>query len=146
MKAKQYSKGYQLRPEDKVQIACVQTAKLMKIPVFHIPNGIDIPHPLTRIKYQKMGLEAGIPDLFMPMPFVVGDPHSPYIDENNYRRHGLFVECKAGKNKPTAEQLLWHERLRSWGYAVYTVWSQVEFEALMFKCYPTFAKRFAHFK
>lgn len=145
MKGKQpYRSGYQLRPEDKVQIACVQTAKLMRIPIFHIPNGIDIPHPLTRLKYQKMGLEPGVPDLCCPMP--TGAPHF---------KTGVWVECKAeyfdketgkktGKGKISPEQTLWHERLRSWGYAVESIWTVIEFEAVMFKYYPTFAKRFAH--
>lgn len=37
--------------------------------------------------------------------------------------HGLYIEMKHGKNKPTKEQIKWIEALIKQGYAVYVCYS-----------------------
>lgn len=50
------------------------------------------------------GLKAGVPDLCLPFP--------------SGQYHGLFIEMKVGRNKPTANQVRWIEDLRSAGHRV----------------------------
>lgn len=57
--------------------------------MFHIPNG-GRRDKATGAKLKAEGVKAGVPDICLPIP------KGPY--------HGLFIEMKAGKNKPTAEQ------------------------------------------
>ena len=45
--------------------------------------------------------------------------------------HGLFIEMKIGKNKPTETQLLLHAKLRTEGYGVAVVYSFDEFVKLV---------------
>ena len=52
--------------------------------------------------------EAGVPDLCLP------------VARGGY--HGLYIEMKAGKNKPTEKQLWWIENLKKQGYAVSVCW------------------------
>ena len=69
--------------------------------LFHIPNeGRRTPRTGARLK--REGLKAGVPDLFLPVARG-GD-------------HGLFIELKAGSNKPTEKQLKWLEALTRQGY------------------------------
>lgn len=48
------------------------------------------------------GLKSGVPDLCLP------------VARSGY--HGLYIELKAGKNKPTDNQLAWLEVLEAQGY------------------------------
>jgi hypothetical protein len=69
--------------------------------LFHIPNeGRRTPRTGARLK--REGLKAGVPDLFLPVARG-GD-------------YGLFIELKAGSNKPTEKQLKWLEALTRQGY------------------------------
>lgn len=71
----------------------------------HVPNGgkRDIG---TAKKMKLEGVKAGVPDIVLP------------VSRGGY--HGLYIELKVGKNKPTAEQLKWLEALEKEGY--YTTW------------------------
>jgi len=71
--------------------------------MFAIPNGGQR-HIAVANKLRQEGVKAGIPDLML----AVG--RGPY--------HGLFIEMKAGKNKPTAKQQEWIESLRRQLYFV----------------------------
>ncbi len=51
---------------------------------------------------KRMGLMPGASDIFVAIP------------TENY--HGLFIEMKYGKNKPTANQLKFQENMRDRGY------------------------------
>lgn len=69
--------------------------------LFHIPNGGS--RNFLEAKNLKMqGVKAGVPDLFLPLP--------------NKNHHGLFIEMKYGKNKPTPYQKEWIDYLNSVGY------------------------------
>ena len=50
------------------------------------------------------GLKKGVPDIFLGVP--------------RKGKHGLFIELKVGKNKPSKNQLWWIHSLRAEGYAV----------------------------
>jgi len=76
-----------------------ELAKLM-----HIPNG-GSRHPAEAAHLKRLGVRAGVPDLFLPYP--VGD------------HHGLWIELKSMSGKPTAAQREWILWLREQGYCAY---------------------------
>ena len=55
-------------------------------------------------RFKAMGVQAGVPDLFLPVP------RGAY--------HGLFIEMKAPKGRTSNAQNTWIEKLKSNGYAV----------------------------
>lgn len=69
--------------------------------LFAIPNG-GLRHPMTARKLKAEGVKAGVPDVFLS------------IARGKY--HGLFLELKVGRNKPTRLQEEWLEFLQSQGY------------------------------
>lgn len=73
----------------------------------HIPNG-GSRNTIEAANLKKQGVRAGVPDLCLP------------VARGGY--HGLYIEMKAGKNKPTEKQLEWIEELRNEGYAVSICW------------------------
>lgn len=89
--------------EEREQTFVVSWCEIKHIPVFAIPNG-GKRNPKEAAFMKAAGVKAGVPDLMMPIP--------------SGKYHGLFIEMKYGKNKPTAEQLSWHALLRRNGYAV----------------------------
>ena len=69
--------------------------------LFHVPNGGSRDkREAARLKAQ--GVRAGVPDLCLPVPT------SQY--------HGLFIELKFGRNRPSEEQIKWLEALKKQGY------------------------------
>jgi hypothetical protein len=99
--------------ESEEQIALFQWAGIMqaRFPALallhHIPNGGQRART-TAVRLKAEGVKAGVPDVSLPIPKGV--------------YHGLYVEMKAGKNKPTAYQLWWLERLAANGYHTYTAY------------------------
>lgn len=89
------------------QVALFQWAALQvgRIPelglLFAIPNGgkRDL---VTAVMLQREGVKAGVPDTCLPVA--------------RQGWHGLFIELKWGRNKPTEHQLEWLERLTAEGY------------------------------
>lgn len=71
--------------------------------MFAIPNG-GHRHPATAAKLKAEGVKAGVPDICLP------------VARGEY--HGLWIELKAGRNKPTPPQVQWHMRLSQQGYRV----------------------------
>lgn len=69
--------------------------------LFAIPNGGQR-HPAVAAKLKAEGVRKGVPDLFLPIP--------------KGGLHGLFIELKAPKGKPTQDQLDWLEELAKSGY------------------------------
>lgn len=71
--------------------------------LFHVPNG-GKRSKVEAARFKAMGVQAGVPDLFLPVP------RGAY--------HGLFIEMKAPKWRTSDAQNTWIEKLKSNGYAV----------------------------
>lgn len=76
--------------------------------MYAVPNG-GHRHKLTAYKLKAEGVKAGIPDIVLPVP--------------RGKYGALFIEMKAGNNKPTKIQLEWHALLRDLGNRVEVVYS-----------------------
>ena len=86
------------------QIAVIKWCELHRVPVYHVPNEARR-SGRTGAYLKRMGMRAGVPDLCVPVA--------------NGGYHGLYIEMKAGKNKPTDNQVRWLELLRRNGYAAF---------------------------
>lgn len=71
--------------------------------LYHVPNGGKRDAATARA-LKRQGVKAGVPDLVLP------------VARSGY--HGLYIELKAGKNKPTELQKWWLEKLHDQGYFV----------------------------
>lgn len=69
--------------------------------LFAIPNG-GLRNVRVAGKLKAEGVKSGVPDLFLP------------VSRRQY--HGLFIELKFGKNKPSPQQNAWLDRLAGQGY------------------------------
>jgi hypothetical protein len=89
--------------ESKHQQAVIQVIKLLPWGdlLFAIPNG-GHRNKFTAVTLKKEGVTAGIPDMFLAYP------------RGEY--HGLFIEMKFGKNKPTKMQAYYLDRFSKLGY------------------------------
>lgn len=74
----------------------------------HVPNG-GHRHKATAARLKAAGVKAGVPDVCLPVP------------RGGY--HGLYVEMKFGKNKPTKNQQMWIKGLRENGYKAQVCYS-----------------------
>lgn len=99
--------------EHKEQMALFKWAELAKNAtpeltwMFAIPNGGQR-HIAVAAKLKAEGVKAGVPDICLPVP-----------------RKGfgaLYIELKAGKNKPTQAQIEWEGGLNSMGNKSVTCW------------------------
>ena len=79
--------------------------------LFHPPNG-GFRHITTARRMKALGVKASVLDVCLPVP------------RGGY--HGLWIEMKWGKNKPTKKQWGWIDALREQGYYVLVCWSCVE--------------------
>lgn len=70
--------------------------------MFHIPNG-GSRNKIEAANLKRQGVKAGVSDIFLPIP--------------NKKYHGLFIEMKAGKNKPTEKQKEFIKDMTKNGYA-----------------------------
>lgn len=110
------------RSEHDEQVAVFQWAKLNegRWPalrwMFAIPNGGQRA-TITAMRLKAEGVKAGVPDIFLPAS-VVGWGDIAYS--------GLWIELKAGSNKPTDTQREWMEGLRGQGYATAVCWGADE--------------------
>lgn len=69
--------------------------------LFHIPNG-GYRNAAEAVHFKRLGVKAGVPDLFLPFP------------SNGH--HGLFIEMKSAKGRPSALQKEWVDWLNANGY------------------------------
>lgn len=76
--------------------------------LFSIPNG-GLRNKVTAAKLKASGVKPGVPDLCLPV--ARGD------------HIGLWIEMKAGRNRPTPSQVAWHMRLSQEGHRVVVCWS-----------------------
>lgn len=89
------------------QAAVAEYLEWRHVPFFHIPNEAKR-GPKAQAEFKRLGGKAGVPDLCIP------------IARGGY--HGLFVEMKYGRNKPTEAQLRWLSVLERQGYMATVCW------------------------
>ena len=94
--------------EDRLQIEVSKLLSAARLLHYHGANEGDMPVQY-RVKLKRKGPFAGFPDV------VVLDP---FWSVKKVWTHGLAIELKIGKNKPTASQLQWHKDLRDRGWRV----------------------------
>lgn len=93
--------------EEQEQIAIMHWARLQEQAhpelrmLHHIPNGGQR-SKATAGRLKAAGVKSGVPDLCLPVP------------RGGY--HGLYIELKVGKNKPTQNQREWLEALKGYGF------------------------------
>lgn len=71
--------------------------------MYHIPNG-GSRNVKEAANLKRQGVRAGVPDLCLP------------VARGSF--HGLYIELKYDKNKPTNFQQQWLKNLQQQGYAV----------------------------
>ena len=98
-------KGTPLEAEEQVKIfqwaEFMQSSKPQLKNLYAVPNGgrrdrVEAAH------LKRQGVKSGVPDICLAYPSGV--------------YHGLYIELKVGKNKPTDNQEEWIRNLRSAGY------------------------------
>lgn len=79
--------------------------------LFHVPNG-GLRNKKVAAQLKAEGVKPGVPDLFLP------------VARQGF--HGLWIEMKAGSNKPTDYQKAWLSDLKIQGYktAVCYTWGE----------------------
>lgn len=101
------------KEEMAVQTALFELASLMenRYPelelMFHVPNE-GKRSVYTGAELKRAGLKSGVPDVMLP------------VARKGY--HGLAMELKAGKNKPTERQKKWLMGLAKEGWLCYVCW------------------------
>ena len=95
----------------------------------HVPNGGQR-HPAVAKKLKAEGVKAGVPDVL-----VFEECRGGYMDRTFC--DGLALELKVGRNKPTAAQVEWHERLRKNGWRVEVCYTLDEVLGILRECYPS---------
>ena len=79
--------------------------------IYAIPNG-GYRNKIEAKNLKLQGVKAGVPDLFLSFPVDM--------------YHGLYIEMKYGKNKPTEHQEEWIKRLEAVGYKCVVCYSATE--------------------
>lgn len=85
--------------------------------LFAIPNG-GKRHKSVAVKLKAEGVVRGVPDLFLAVGR--GDMY-----------HGLFIEMKVGRNKPSEDQKEQMERLKKQGYGCVVCYSFEQFQTII---------------
>ena len=100
--------------EHQTQCACVQWFRLAypKFLIYSIPNARKV-SKVQGARLVSEGVVSGLPDLHIP------------IAKKGF--HGLYIEMKAGKNKPSPNQITIMDKLRNEGYKCVVCWNLDEF-------------------
>lgn len=86
--------------------------------LYHIPNeGKRTASAGARLKQE--GLKPGVPDICLP------------VARGSY--HGLYIELKVGRNKPTENQNRWLKNLKAQGYETAVCYGWEEAEKMILK-------------
>lgn len=85
------------------QCKVISYCTMRSIPVYHVPNG-GSRNKIEAANLKRQGVKAGVPDLCFPAA------------RRGY--HGMYIEMKWGKNKPTDLQEEWITQLIQNGYFV----------------------------
>lgn len=79
--------------------------------MYHVANG-GSRNALEAANLKRQGVKAGVPDICLP------------VARHSY--HGLYIEMKAGKNRPTQLQIEWLLALQEQGYLTAVCYSSEE--------------------
>jgi hypothetical protein len=94
------------------QWAAYNEAKMPELRLLHaIPNG-GKRDKITAAILKGEGVKSGVPDVCLP------------VARQGF--HGLYIEMKVDKNKPTENQMWWMCRLSEQGYKVKVCWGWEE--------------------
>ena len=95
-----------------------------------IPNGASYGGGGGRWNIAKRmkaeGVRSGVPDIFLPVPRREGRMQVLNVVGWNDIFHGLWIEMKAGKNKPNKQQEWWLKELEVMGYRTRVCYSAEE--------------------
>lgn len=94
----------------------VQWCELHGVPVYAVPNG-GKRSKAEAARLKDEGVRAGVPDLCVPVA--------------RGGCHGLYIEMKHGRNKPTAEQAGWIAELRRQGMCAWVCYGAENAIALL---------------
>ena len=104
------------RREESHQIAYFEWASLTRLGTgqhlnlfIHFVSNGGYRTPFEAARFKAAGVTRGFPDIECVLAC------SGF--------HGLHIEMKEGRNQPTADQLIWHERLRACGRKVVVCWT-----------------------
>ena len=113
-------------PEHDEQVKVFEWAEItsLKFPALKmllaIPNGAFYGgHWSVANKMKAEGVKKGVPDIFLPV--VMQRSELAYEVDS-----GLWIEMKAGKNKPSEQQKWWLEQLEKQGYVTRVCYSAEE--------------------
>jgi len=120
-----------MRPEDQLQLTVVKFLQLSGLTFTATANGAFLQgdarqRAIRGARMKAHGVSNGVPDIL-----IFTDTQQP----GNYC-HGLAIELKSGKNKPTDSQLEWHYKLRKCGWRVEVLRTFDEVVAVIKECYP----------
>lgn len=111
--AKRRKKARQAEHDQQVALfqwaaACARAIPAL-VNLYAIPNG-GKRNVVTAARLKAEGAKAGVPDVALAWP--LRSEETPHL----FASPGLYIEMKAGKNKPSTEQIAWRERLIAAGY------------------------------
>ena len=100
--------------EHEIQVACINWFRFQypKYLIYAIPNGGQR-NKIVATKLKAEGVLAGVPDLHIP------------VAKQGF--HGLYIEMKAGRNKPSENQITIMEKFRNEGFRCEVCWSLDQF-------------------
>ena len=97
--------------------------------MYAVPNGAYKSRAMAA-RFQREGLKSGVPDIVLP--HAKGGHHALYIEMKRRRMIGKKGELLAG-DRPSPQQLDWHERLRAAGNCVVVAYGWDEAAAAILK-------------
>lgn len=75
--------------------------------MYHVPNG-GSRNIIEARNLKRQGVKAGVPDICLP------------VARGGF--HGLYIELKAGKGRPSSKQLYWLKKLNEHGNMAIICW------------------------
>lgn len=117
--------------EERLQIEVSKLLSAARLLHYHGANEGDMPVQY-RVKLKRKGTFAGFPDVMVFEPFTGEWVYSQAMNIC----HGLAIELKVGRNKPTAAQEKWLWDLKGRGWRVEVCYTLDEVLAVLRECYP----------
>ena len=124
-----------MRPEDQLQKSVVPLLKMAGLVFTATANGAFLQgdakqRAIRGARMKAHGVSNGVPDLLIFSRGAVQGGSEGFGPP-------LAIELKAGKNRPTPDQVRWHNDLRRCGWCVEVCRSVDEVLEVLRTCYPT---------